>query len=300
MKASISRPRPLADPLAIRTIVISSVPPAIGANALWKKVRKQDGAEKLVFPTPNLDGTTDPTTGHVVFSTPSQAQSAIKHLNAHIFKGALLSVVLKKRIEKPPNRSSRLIVRNLPWNVTEQELRALFLAYGPVYSVDIPKENGEPPSEDEGGPSKSRPPKTKGFAFVWMLSRGDAEKALQVVNGQKVGGRPIAVDWALSKERWEGEKGKFEEKVQDKDTDTDSGSDSEDDLDSDETSSEDGLGVHKDNADSITDSDEDSVSEDGSDRGEPVKPQLPQTDTGTTIFVRNVPYEATEDELRIL
>lgn len=266
-------------------------------------MRKQDGAEKLVFPAPNPDGTTDPTTAHVVFSTPSQAQFAVEHLHAHVFKGALLSVLLKKRLEKPPNRSSRLIIRNLPWNVTEQELRALFLSHGPVSSVNIPKEKGESPIEDEGGPSKSRLPKSKGFAFVWMLSRGDAERALQDVNGKRIGGRPIAVDWALSKERWEGEKGRLEEEAKDwvADTGPDGDFDSEtDDCDSDEALDEDGLGVHEDDADSMTGSDGDSVNEDESDRGEPVKPQLPQIDTGTTIFIRNVPYEATEDQLRTL
>jgi nucleolar protein 4 len=266
-------------------------------------VRKQDGAENLVFPAPNPDGTIDPTTAHVVFSTPSQAQSAVESLHAHIFKGALLGVVLKKRLEKPPNRSSRLIIRNLPWNVTEQELRALFLSHGPVYSINIPKEKSEPPNEDEGDPSKSRRPKAKGFAFVWMLSRGDAEKALPDVNGKKIGGRPIAVDWALSKERWEGEKGRFEEETKNKGTDADSDRDSDSergDSDSDEAEDEDGLGVHEDDASSITEPDGHSVDEGGSDRGELVKPQLPQVDTGTTIFIRNVPYEATEDELRIL
>jgi nucleolar protein 4 len=300
VKASIHRPKTPVDPLAIRTIVISSLPPAIESKTLWKKVRKQDGAEKLVFPAPNLDSTTDPTVAHVIFGTPSQAQSAVEHLHAHIFKGALLSAVLKKRLEKPPNRSSRLIIRNLPWNITEQELRAMFLSHGPVYSVDIPKEKGEPPSEEESSPSKSQGPKAKGFAFVWMLSRGDAENALQEINGKKIGGRPIAVDWALSKERWEGEKGRFEEEAKNKDIDAKEPESVKEDSDSDEASGEDGLGVHEDDADSITERSEGSVDEDGGDRGEPIKPQLPQTDTGTTIFIRNVPYEATEDELRIL
>ena len=272
-------------------------------KALWKKVRKQEGAEKLVFPAPNLDGTTDPTTAYVVFSTPPQAQLAIEHLHAHIFKGALLSVVLKKRLEKPPNRSSRLIIRNLPWNIMEKELHALFLPHGQVYSVDIPKEQGWPMNEDEVDPPTSRQPKSKGFAFIWMLSRGDAEKALQNVNGKEIGGRPIAVDWALSRERWEDEKGKFEEEAKNEDIDADFDEDSaeeRDDSDSDEASDEDGLGVHEGDAGSVTESNEDSNDEGSSDQGEPVKPELPQTDTGTTIFIRNVPYEATEDELRML
>lgn len=211
--------------------------------------------------------------------------------------------MLRKRLEKPPNRSSRLIIRNLPWNITEQGLRTLFLPHGPVYSVDIPKENGLPTSENEVGPSTSRHPKSKGFAFVWMLSRGDAEKALQNVNGKKIGERPIAVDWALSRGRWEVEKGKFEEEANYEGIDANSDKDSDSERyhsDSDEASDEDQLGVHEGDTDSITGSDEDPAGEGSSDREEPVKPELPQTDTGTTIFIRNVPYEATEDELRIL
>lgn len=103
-------------------------------------------------------------------------------LHAHVFKGSLLSVTLKKRFDSlskvsastktdsataftAPNRASRLIVRNIPFDVTEQDLRAIFLPYGPIHSIHIPK--------DKDGS------KGKGFAFVWMLSKKDAEKALE-------------------------------------------------------------------------------------------------------------------------
>ena len=70
---------------------------------------------------------------HAVFKTPSAAMRAVEKLHAHIFKGSLLSVALKKRVDsvtkpgkvaKPgdhavaPSRASRLIVRNLPWDVS--------------------------------------------------------------------------------------------------------------------------------------------------------------------------------------
>ena len=89
-------------------------------------------------------------------------------LHAHVFKGSLLSATLKRRLDglakaananakkakasakapsqpqksgsgpAAPNRASRLIVRNLPFDITEQDLRAIFLPYGPIYSVHIP------------------------------------------------------------------------------------------------------------------------------------------------------------------
>jgi RNA recognition motif-containing protein len=46
---------------------------------------------------------------------------------------------------------------------------------------------------------------------------------------------------------------------------------------------------------SDSDSDSDAESED-----QPSKPQLPPPESGTTLFVRNVPFTATDDELRAL
>lgn len=302
-------------------------------------------------------------------------------LHAHVFKGSLLSATLKKRLDglakgaaakkaKPtanesqkkagpaPNRASRLIVRNLPFDITEQDLRAIFLPHGPIYSVHIPLAPVVQNEDDVKTEQEDAKPvmRSKGFAFVWFLSRKDAEKAMEGCNGMTVeagmadtlvsdkqkkkkqrreekklkakGGeeaadeegdeqdegasrrRVIAVDWALSKDKWEAEKAKMEAE---NDDEAMSDEDSEDgDDDSDDGSSEDGsdsedeqLGVHEDGSDdsgSEADSD-DSHSEDESaddDDEKPAKPTLPPPEVGTTVFVRNVPFEATEDELRTL
>lgn len=67
------------------------------------------------------------------------------------------------------------------------------------------------------------------------------------------------------------------------------------------------LGLHEDEH-SDEDEDEDEDVEDNDEKEaisvehhrRPMKPQLPQTDTGTTLFIRNIPFIATEDELRAL
>jgi len=51
------------DPLAIRTVVLSGLPPSIDAKVLWKKVRKQEGAEKVDWPAKLQTGEEDPTQG---------------------------------------------------------------------------------------------------------------------------------------------------------------------------------------------------------------------------------------------
>ncbi|KAG6805853.1 hypothetical protein H0H93_003958, partial [Arthromyces matolae] len=41
------QPRIPQNPSAIRTVVISGLPPSIDSKVLWKKVRKYQGAEKV-------------------------------------------------------------------------------------------------------------------------------------------------------------------------------------------------------------------------------------------------------------
>lgn len=192
-------------------------------------------------------------------------------------------------------------------------------------------------------------PRGKGFAFVWMWTKKEAEKALEGCNGMKVkagfaegmvkdkqrrkkerreekkrlareatagngeggdgtedeeggteakaltsGERVIAVDWALSKEKWEVEKKRIEDEGEGE-AEGSSSEESEDDED------DEGLGVHEHEAGSSDESDSEDEDDEGrSDEEERTKPQLPPPETGTTLFVRNVPFEATEDELRTL
>jgi len=296
----------------------------------------------------------------ILFSTPAQAASAVSKLHAHVYKGSHLSVTLKKRLDslssKPfekggkssgvpaPNHASRLIVRNVPFNATEQDLRAIFLPYGPIHSIHIPtdeKHTAASKEEVQESNDGTRKPRTKGFGFVWMLSKKDAENAIQGCNGTvmragtaqslvldkqkkkkekrlemkrlkamapevgsgtgdgdveeeiKATERVIAVDWALSKNKWEEERTKLEDVKMD-DTPESASSDDDDDGATDEVA----LGLH-----SETESEDDhggSESDDEDNEGERIKPQLPPPETGTTVFVRNIPFDATEDELRTL
>jgi len=102
----------------------------------------------------------------------------------------------------------------------------------------------------------------------------------------------------LSKGKWEEEQAKnlgesgAEEDVHMTDDESDSEGPSTSDEDE-SSSNEENIGVH--------DGDEEDESEDErSDNEVPIKPQLPPPETGTTLFVRNVPFSATDDDLRTL
>ena len=64
----------------------------------------------------------------------------------------------------------RLFVGNLPYDVTEAELRAHFAAIGPLSYLSLATDR------DTGKP--------RGFAFVEFSARADAEDALRRLNHQ--------------------------------------------------------------------------------------------------------------------
>ncbi|MBI5439758.1 MAG: hypothetical protein HY900_00945 [Deltaproteobacteria bacterium] len=82
--------------------------------------------------------------------------------------------------------SVRLYVGNLPYDVTEAELRELFSVAGSPSMLRIPtdRETGRP----------------RGFAFVEFAERREAEEAIRQLNQQLFKGRPLAINEARPKE----------------------------------------------------------------------------------------------------
>jgi RNA recognition motif-containing protein len=82
--------------------------------------------------------------------------------------------------------SVRLFVGNLPYDVTEAELRELLSAAGPPGSVRIPtdRETGKP----------------RGFAFVEFSDAAQAEEAVRRFHQQVFKGRPLVVNEARPRE----------------------------------------------------------------------------------------------------
>ena len=78
-----------------------------------------------------------------------------------------------------------IYVGNLDYNVTEQELRETFEAYGQVDNVTILRDR------DTGQP--------RGFGFVEMASDEEADKAIAGTNGIQLGARNVNVNEARPK-----------------------------------------------------------------------------------------------------
>ena len=73
-----------------------------------------------------------------------------------------------------------LYVGNLPYDISEDDLRAAFAAYGEVTSASII-------SDRETG-------RSKGFGFVEMPNNSSADAAIKGLNGRALNGRAIKVN----------------------------------------------------------------------------------------------------------
>ena len=79
-----------------------------------------------------------------------------------------------------------IYVGNLPYDLSESELRDAFANFGEVSLVKIL-------SDRETG-------RSRGFGFVEMPNQAEAEAAVANLNGKDVGGRPLRVNEARPRE----------------------------------------------------------------------------------------------------
>ncbi len=81
--------------------------------------------------------------------------------------------------------SKKLYVGNLPFTITEDELRTAFERHGTVASVNVI-------TDRETG-------RARGFAFVEMEDASAADEAMRALDGSDLGGRSLRVNEAQDK-----------------------------------------------------------------------------------------------------
>ncbi len=84
----------------------------------------------------------------------------------------------------------KLYVGNLGFDVTNQELQDVFTEIGACDSVAVITDRATGQS--------------RGFGFVEMASNGDAQKAIQQLDGKEIKGRPLKVSEARDRDNSRG------------------------------------------------------------------------------------------------
>lgn len=288
-----------------RSLFVRSLPQSATSETLTELFSE-------TFPIKHATVVTDPATkkckgyGFVTFADAEDAQQAKEQFNGHVLDGRKLRIEAaearhrddtkskdKPAASKPAKEvrgkhgakeateptSTKLIVRNLPWTIKKSDqLAKLFLSYGKVKQAYIPTKPGG---------------LLVGFGFVVMRGRKNAEKAIEGVNGKEVDGRTLAVDWAVEKET-------YATKVEQQ-----GGASEENEVALDD---EDGEGVEenaREQLDGMSDYDE-NVEEDASEEGGVAAGEEDEEsetgegwseDRSSTLFVRNLPFTCTDEDL---
>ncbi|XP_063900775.1 RNA-binding protein 28-like isoform X3 [Zophobas morio] len=222
----------------------------------------------------------------VLFESRKSAQTVLKKLASCKVKGQEVVAFLKSRYlkalqileKKRFNKNARIIIRNLSFQCTEVELKDFFSKFGMVLQVEYPQKDGKP----------------RGFAFIQFLKEKEAQLAIKKVNGSFIKDRPVAADWALAKDKFLREINTLAENHC-----SDNGVEENVVIDSADPalkieSSEETKGTIESESSSEGDL---SDLEDLEDLEENPYPQINDVSEGRTVFIRNLPFSASNEDL---
>lgn len=247
--------------------------------------------------------------GFVSFAVEDDTVAALKQARRTKLQGRLLRIDIAKRRDRNKKKGEqakespeeektsdgavdeesllkgkpKIIIRNMPWSCRDPEqLKKIFSRFGTVVEAKIPKK---------------RDGKLCGFAFVTMKRLANCKTAIEDSKDLKIDGRKVAVDFAVQKNKWE-EYNKAQEETKETEDAELSEAESETEVQADE-----GKDVDSDSDVNLDDEDEDEddeEDEDEDDEEEVEERKLPVKNKveDYSIFVRNVPYDATEEALR--
>ncbi|XP_049630327.1 RNA-binding protein 28 [Suncus etruscus] len=339
------------------TLYVSRLPASARSEQL-EELFSQVGPVKQCFVVTEKGSKACRGFGYVTFSMQEDVQKALKEINT--FEGGKISVsVAKKKLrkktkekaenensespkkqQKPKNtkvadKKARLIIRNLSFKCSEDDLKILFAQYGTVLEVNVPR-------KPDG--------KMRGFAFVQFKNLLEAGKALKSMNMKEIKGRPVAVDWAVAKDKYKNtqpvsapaeeksslsnqesgkENGRTEDTGEEEDDDDEEEEEEEEDTTEDEeekgsqgsqrvqgqeragkrsfVESSDDEDSEPDESDSADDSGEESLGSASSEEelkdedikvSKKKKRKLPSdVNEGKTIFIRNLSFDSEEEDL---
>lgn len=134
--------------------------------------------------------------GFLQFKSKTQAQAALTtmdgcDLDGHKLvikashKGADAAEERRKedRARKSTSKRTKIIIKNLPFQASKRDVRALFGSYGQLRSVRVPKKFDH---------------STRGFAFADFVTAREAENALEALKDTHLLGRRLVLEFAAN------------------------------------------------------------------------------------------------------
>ena len=281
-----------------RSLVVSGLPPIPNVSVSESVERYKSVIKRLterlvpglesVEPLPQLDNTL-----LLTFSSKHLSRKALtllEHLSwgegeleVNLASLALLDASVKHQ------KKSKLLIRNLSFKCSLEELKKSFEKFGKVIDVKIPQKPGTN--------------KMLGFAFVTMGNVFEASAALHKMNGGEIMSRKIAVDWALDKKTYLSQKQQQQQQQQQQQ----SSEDTAENLDTEQQ--EDSMSLSSEEFSSQSGSENESINLDSELSSEemdttPIAKQSTKTKIrkndstdGKCLFLRNLPFSLDEEDL---
>lgn len=141
--------------------------------------------------------------GFVGFKTKKEATKALSGLQGFEVDGKALEVKFAQRGAddhdrdasagkkggelKGSTKSTKLLVKNIPFEATKKDIRDLFSAFGSIKSLRLPK---KPTVASTGSQS------TRGFAFLDFTTHAEAQRAMDALKHTHLLGRHLVIQWA--------------------------------------------------------------------------------------------------------
>ncbi|CAG8576134.1 9125_t:CDS:2, partial [Dentiscutata heterogama] len=273
--------------MANRTLVIEGLPKDVTKKKIYKRARKFGDVEDTIFPIEEGKNI-----AHITFKTEKDAAEGLKRLDGHVFHGSKMNAKLLAEKKASVDKKCRLIVRNIPWEYQEPELLKIFSVHGEVVEVNLPRKHSNGP--------------LRGFAYIQYKKVEEAERAINAMNETIHHGRTIAVDWSLPKDKYleamksQQDKQDYEQKNNDYyiDSCTERSEEEPEELSENETdeSEHHNSDSYENSLMDIDESEIDSI-EDSNKNKNSVKNKNCALSEDAVLFIRNVSFEATEDEL---
>ncbi|ORY24677.1 hypothetical protein BCR39DRAFT_317288 [Naematelia encephala] len=133
--------------------------------------------------------------GFVGFKTKQDATKALAGLRGFEVDGKDLEVKFAQRGAdekdseemKGKTKSTKVLVKNLPFEASKKDVRDLFSAYGTLKSLRVPKKSL---------PTSSGSSSTRGFAFLEFTTHAEAVRAMEALKHTHLLGRHLVLEWA--------------------------------------------------------------------------------------------------------
>ncbi|XP_052219695.1 probable RNA-binding protein 19 isoform X2 [Dreissena polymorpha] len=140
--------------------------------------------------------------GFVEFRSPEGAGEALKVMQGTSLQGYLLELKIsnrttassqtnlsgKKKQKEKKQRTTKILVRNIPFEAKKHEIMELFKVFGEIKTVRLPKKMGGTGSH-------------RGFGFVDFLTKQDAKRAFEALcQSTHLYGRRLVLEWAAMEE----------------------------------------------------------------------------------------------------